>query len=481
MAEVVVGSGYRHALIVDAAAGKFEGVVEGPSDVGDVDPVLGAFGSRQGRTNRAEIQFQGRGVDRFHGGVPPQPLGLGVGLDQGEGVGGPTGQFQVADGLAVNGEETAGGAVFRGHVGNGGAVSQGQVIQAVAVELDELADHAVPAEHLHHAQHKVGGGDAFRQRSCQPEAHHLGDQHGDRLTKHGRLRLDAADAPAEDAEAVDHGGVAVGAHQGVGIGQRAAVLGLGPHGAGEVFQVDLVADASTGRHEPKVVEGALSPAEEPVALAVALHLDRDVALEGVGVAEAVDHDRVVDHQVDGRQGIDDGGILAGRGHRAAHGGEIRDTGNAGEILHEHACRSVGDLARSAGVVDPVRQRLDVLSLHRGPVLEPQQVLQQNLERHRQPCDIADAGLSHPGEAEIVVPGVVDVKALPCRKGVDAHGGIQGGGREGVRILHASTPRPARPRRQRRALHPPCARMRRLRAACGTATPTPLAVLARAKV
>jgi hypothetical protein len=37
------------------------------------------------------------------------------------------------------------------------------------------------------------------------------DQHRDRLAEHGRLGLDAADAPADDAEAVDHGGVGVGA------------------------------------------------------------------------------------------------------------------------------------------------------------------------------------------------------------------------------------------------------------------------------
>ena len=203
-----------------------------------------------------------------------------------------------------------------------------------------------------------------------------------------------------------------------------------------------MADAGTGRHEPEVVEGALAPAKESVALLIALHLDRDVALEGVVVAEAVDHDRVVDDQVDGRQGIDDGGILAGGDHRAAHGGEVRDPGDAGEVLHEHTRRSVGDLARSAGVVGPVRQRLDVLPLHRDPVLEPQQVLQQNLERHRQPRDVAGARLGHPGEAEIVVAGVVDLEALGVPRRSRCSLRNPRGGREGVRILHASAPTPA---------------------------------------
>src|SRR6202000_2165509 len=57
-------------------------------------------------------------------------------------------------------------------------------------------------------------------RGCaggQWQGEDLRDQHGDGLAEHGRLRLDAADAPAEDAEAVLHGGVAVGADAGVGI------------------------------------------------------------------------------------------------------------------------------------------------------------------------------------------------------------------------------------------------------------------------
>jgi hypothetical protein len=50
------------------------------------------------------------------------------------------------------------------------------------------------------------------------EADHFRDQHGHRLAEHRRLRLDAADAPAEHGQAVDHRGVRVGADQRIGIG-----------------------------------------------------------------------------------------------------------------------------------------------------------------------------------------------------------------------------------------------------------------------
>ena len=123
-----------------------------------------------------------------------------------------------------------------------------------------------------------------RDRAGELEADDPGDEHRHRLAEHGRLGLDAADAPAEDAQPVDHRRVAVGADAGVRVGDAVADHDR----AGEVLDVDLVDDAGAGRDDLEVVEGGLAPAEELVALAVALVLDLDVALEGVGAAEDVD-------------------------------------------------------------------------------------------------------------------------------------------------------------------------------------------------
>ena len=184
--------------------------------------------------------------------------------------------------------------------------ASGQLGDAGAVELDELADDAVLAQRLGDGENEVGGGGAFLQFAGKAEADHLRDQHGDRLAEHGGLGLDAADAPAEHAQAVDHGGVGVGADQGVGIGGDLAVgaRGGGEDDAGEIFEVDLVADAHAGRHGGEVVEGGLAPFEEGVALAVALEFERGVEVVGVDGAELIDLDGVVDDQLGGLERVD---------------------------------------------------------------------------------------------------------------------------------------------------------------------------------
>ena len=80
----------------------------------------------------------------------------------------------------------------------------------------------------------------------------------------------------------------------VRIGNLFAVLVLvGPNRLGEVFKIDLVADASAGWDNAEVVKGVLTPFEECVALHVALIFAVNVHLERARVAKFIDHDRVV--------------------------------------------------------------------------------------------------------------------------------------------------------------------------------------------
>jgi hypothetical protein len=110
----------------------------------------------------------------------------------------------------------------------------------------------------------------------------------------------------------------------------------GEDDAGQVFEVDLVADAHAGRDGREVAERGLAPLEEGVALAVALEFEGGVEVVGVAGAEFVDLDGVVDDQLRGLERVDLLRIAAEQLHGIAHGGEVDHRGDAGEVLHEDA-------------------------------------------------------------------------------------------------------------------------------------------------
>ena len=99
---------------------------------------------------------------------------------------------------------------------------------------------------------------------------------------------------------------------------------------------------------------------------------------------------MIDHEIDRRERIDAAGIAAEGGHCGTHGGEVHHRRHAGEILHEHAGRTVGDLATAAPLAQPIADSADVLDADAAAVLEAEQVLQQHLEGERQAGDVADA-------------------------------------------------------------------------------------------
>ena len=93
---------------------------------------------------------------------------------------------------------------------------------------------------------------------------------------------------------------------------------------GQVLEVDLVDDAGPRRHDAEVGERLLRPAQERVALAVALVLALDVDEERRVRAELVDLHRVVDDEVGGDERVDPRRVAADLGDRVAHGGEVDD-------------------------------------------------------------------------------------------------------------------------------------------------------------
>src|SRR3989454_8774070 len=202
------------------------------------------------------------------------PLRLRVALDEVDELLRPPGLLQVAERLAVHREERARRTVLWAHVRDGRALGDGERGEAVAGELDELVHDALLAEELGEREHEVGRGRADRELALEPDAHDDRPREVRRLAEHRGLGLDAADAPAEHAEAVDHRGVRVGAEE--RVRHRDAVAH--DDDLREPLEVHLVTYPGTGWDDPEGLEGLAGPAEERVALAVALVLALEVAL-----------------------------------------------------------------------------------------------------------------------------------------------------------------------------------------------------------
>ena len=354
-------------------------LAEGVLRVGQLDAVLRPLRAGDRRHHCRQVQLHVLGIGRLVVGVVPHALRLGVGLHQGDLLLGSAGQPQVVDGDLVDGEHRGGGAEFGAHIAQGGPVGQRDLGHTLAVELDELADHAVLAQHVGDGEHHVGGGDARFDLAGEFEADDAGDEHRDRLAQHRGLGFDTADAPAQHAEAVLHRGVRVGAHAGVGV--RDTITGH--HDAGQILDVDLVHDAGAGRDDLEIVEGALAPAQELVALAIALVFEFDVALEGVSGAEDVQDHGVVDHHLGGRERVDLVRVAAEGSDGLPHGGQVDDAWHSGEVLHQHAARGELDLDARLSLGIPVRDRVDVVAGDVGAVLGAQQVLREHLEAVRE--------------------------------------------------------------------------------------------------
>ena len=295
-------------------------------------PVLRAARACERRLDVAQIELDDLRVGRVVRRIVPEQILLAVRLDERDALRAPPGQLEVVERDLVDGEEAARRAVFGRHVPEGRPVGERQRRNTLTEVLDELADDTGLAEDLGHRQHEVGRGRTFRQRSAQLEADDLRHEHRERLAEHRGLRLDPADPPAEDAETVDHRRMRVRPDQSVGERDAVAVL----DDAREVLEVDLVADPGARRHDLEAGERLLAPAQEEVALMVALELELDVPAEGDAGGECVDLDRVVDHELGRDQRVDLRRVAAELGHRVSHRSEIDHGRHAGQVLEEDA-------------------------------------------------------------------------------------------------------------------------------------------------
>uniref|UniRef100_A0A6J5ZXS1 Unannotated protein n=1 Tax=freshwater metagenome TaxID=449393 RepID=A0A6J5ZXS1_9ZZZZ len=151
-------------------------------------------------------------------------------------------------------------------------------------------------------------------------------------------------------------------------------------------------DSGIGRDDAELLKRLLPPAQELVALAVALELALRVDRERVGFAEGINLNRVVDHKLGRDQRLNCGRVAAKLDHGVAHRGKVDDRGDSGEILHQHSGGTEGDLHARLGRGVPAGEGLYVGGANVAFALVAQQVFQQDLQREGQV-----RGVEHVGE------------------------------------------------------------------------------------
>jgi hypothetical protein len=114
------------------------------------------------------------------------------------------------------------------------------------------------------------------------------------------------------------------------------------------------------------------------------------------LAEVVDGDRVVDHQVHRHQRLDLLGVLAHLVGDVAHGGQVGQQRHAGEVLQHHAGDDERDLIDALGGGAPVGQLLDVFFGDLLAVAVAQHRFQHDADRHRQARDFRAQAFSSAG-------------------------------------------------------------------------------------
>jgi len=128
--------------------------------------------------------------------------------------------------------------------------------------------------------------------------------------------------------------------------------------------------------------------------------------------------RMVDDQFRGLQRVDLAGLAPQLDDRVAHGRQVDDAGDAGEVLHEDARGPERYLLVRDLVAPPGGQRDDVVAGYGEAVLVSEQVFEQDADRVGEPADVADAGPLQRFQAEDIVGAVPDLQLGTSAKGIE---------------------------------------------------------------
>lgn len=379
----------------------FAEFVERVFHVSEFDAILRAFRSGNGTRNRRKIKLDDfRVVDFARFRHAEKPLRLEIIAHDGDFLFVAPGEAQVVERFFVNREKAHRRAVFRSHVGNGRAIGERERCRAFAEKFDKFADDLRRAENFRHAERKIRGEHAFRERSREVHADNFRRLEANRLSEHSCFRLDAADAPADDADAVDHCRVRVRSDDGIRVENRSRGRFFFKNNAREIFQIHLVADPDGGRHDGKRFERALPPLEQFVALGVAGKILFDVFAKRVGRSRVVDLHGVVDDHIHRHERLDERGIASELGDGIAHRGEVNKQRHARQILQKHARDGKRDFRVGGLCGVPVGKRANVVFRNQRAVAVAKHAFEDDAQANRHFRDLTDSRLFKRGNAVV---------------------------------------------------------------------------------
>src|SRR5207247_8023888 len=157
----------------------------------------------------------------------------------------------------------------------------------------------------------------------------------------------------------------------------------------EIFQIHLVNDADPWRNELERFERLLSPFQKLIALAVALEFHFQIELKGSRRTEEIHLHRVIDHQIDRHEWLNDFGVAAESLDCAAHRGQIDNQRHAGEILENDTCHDEWNFFVRRLLRVPVCQRFYIFAPDFLAVTIAQYRFEHDPNAHRQPRNFTD--------------------------------------------------------------------------------------------
>ena len=242
---------------VTAIGGRFSKKLDKPViKIREIYPVLRTFRPGNRRIDRVEIKFYDGGViDVSFGWNAKHSLGLVVITDRVDLRVLAACISKIIERFFVDRKKSHRRPIFRGHIGDSCTVGRVKSSGALAKEFNKFSDNIRFTQHLSYSQNEVCRGRTLWQFAGQMHTHNVRRQKIHGLTEHSSLSLNAADAPADDTEAVDHRSVRIRSDKRIG---KINAFPL-KHAFRQILKIYLMDNTDSRRDDAKAVKRRRSP------------------------------------------------------------------------------------------------------------------------------------------------------------------------------------------------------------------------------